>query len=70
MIRNASLFGSNRSHDQSFYIDILNLLQEDSFHHMDTILQLGETSQNLYFVTSGQVGVFVNMEVDYTDIIN
>jgi len=32
---------------------------------MDTILQLGEVSDRLYFVTQGRVAVFVNMTEDF-----
>ena len=32
---------------------------------MDCILQLGEVSDRLYFVTQGRVAVFVNMTEDY-----
>ena len=34
---------------------------------MDTILKTGEISDRLYFVTYGQVAVFVNMEQDYIE---
>lgn len=46
-------------------MEVLSCLKENSFHHMDAILLLGEISDRLYFVTSGQVGVFVNMEDEF-----
>ena len=41
-------------------MDIVCFMREDCYHHMDSILQLGEISDRLYFVTKGKVGVFVN----------
>ena len=35
-------------------------MKEESYHHMDKILSLGEISDKLYFVTKGKVAVFVN----------
>lgn len=36
------------------------MMKEESFHHMDKILSLGEISDKLYFVTKGKVAVHVN----------
>lgn len=67
MLRNAQLFGSQYAgqHFQQVCLDTLMNLKEESFHHMDSILELGEVSDRLYFVTQGRVAVFVNMTQDY-----
>lgn len=67
MIRNAEVFGCKDMLDQALEIEILHCLKEYSYHHMDTILSLGEISDRLFFVTSGQVGVFVQMNDEYTN---
>ena len=61
------MFGSQYAgqHFQQVCLDTLKNLKEESFHHMDTILQLGEVSDRLYFVTQGRVAVFVNMTEDF-----
>lgn len=53
MLRNAQLFGSQYAgqHFQQVCLDTLMNLKEESFHHMDSILELGEVSDRLYFVT-------------------
>lgn len=35
-------------------------MREDSYHHMDEILMLGEISDRMFFVTKGKVAIFVN----------
>lgn len=70
MIRNAKLFGSNQMLDRSIYIDVLRCLKEQSLHHMDTILQVGEISDRFYFVTQGQVGIFLSLCNDFCEILD
>ena len=53
MIKNAQLFGGNKTLHRSLIIEILSCLKEDSYHHMGTILELGEISDRLFFVTGG-----------------
>jgi len=63
MIRVSSLFGQFASGAtlEKISLDLIGMMREDSFHHMDKILSLGEISDRLYFVTKGKVAVFVNI---------
>lgn len=66
MVRNAQLFGSYQNLSKNLFMDVFSCFTENSFHHMDTIIQTGEISHKLYFVTCGQVGVFVNLNADFS----
>lgn len=63
MIKVSSLFGQFVSPSilEKITIDLISMMREDNYHHMDKILELGEISDRLYFVTKGKVGVFVNV---------
>lgn len=68
MIRISTLFGQFASGGtlEKISLDLICMMKEDSYHSMDTILQLGEVSDKLFFVTKGKVGVFVNTNaIDY-----
>ena len=41
-------------------------MREISFHNGDEILRTGETSDKLYFVSQGKVGVYIVENSDYT----
>lgn len=45
-------------------MDITCYMREENFHNNDEILALGEISDKLYFVTQGQVGVYVSTSSD------
>lgn len=65
MIRNAQLFGGYQNLSKKIYMDVLSCLKEDSYHSQATIVQLGEISERMFFVTHGKVGVFLNMTEEY-----
>ena len=46
-------------------MDIICAMREDNYHNNDEILSLGEISDNLYFVTKGAVGIYVNLHKQY-----
>ena len=62
MIKNATLFGQFAGGGtlEKISMDIICLMREDNFHNGDFIIQLGEISDRLYFVTKGKVGVYVS----------
>ena len=46
-------------------LDILKCCHEEIFHNNTCILHLGEVSEKLFFVLSGEVAVFVDIENTY-----
>ena len=62
MIKSSLLFGQyvQGSLLEKVSMRIISMMKEESYHHMDKILSLGEISDKLYFVTKGKVAVTVN----------
>lgn len=62
MIKTSLLFGQYVSGSllEKVSLQLISMMKEESFHHMDKILSLGEISDKLYFVTKGKVAVFIN----------
>lgn len=39
---------------------MISMMREDNFRQGDNIIQLGEISDKLFFITKGKIGIFVN----------
>jgi hypothetical protein len=50
-------------------LDIMCHMRQDCFHHLDTILSLGEISDKLFFVTQGKVAIFVDSTDKFCDAV-
>lgn len=61
MIKSSMIFGqfAEGTTLDMLTLDIICHMRQDNYHHLDTILSLGEISDRLYFVTQGKVAIFV-----------
>ena len=71
-IKNANIFNQCVHNDKRMMLDILKCFHEEHYNNNQPILELGEVSENLYFVLSGEVAVFVPTNGSFfkPDIVN